>query len=89
MVAADVGGLRETIVAGETGWSYPVGDADALARCIESALDDPAEAQRRAAAGRSLVHRQYDRRDVFEAFERIVEGARVPAADRKPTGAPR
>jgi glycosyltransferase involved in cell wall biosynthesis len=88
VVAADVGGLRETIIAGETGWSYPVGDADALASCIGSALDDPAEAQRRAAAGRSLVHRQYDRSRALEALQGIVEAARVPAADRKPAGAP-
>ncbi len=75
VVAANVGGLRETIIEGETGWTYPVGDAAALAACIEAALDDPAEAQRRAAAGRSMVHRQFDRRRALEAFERIVESA--------------
>jgi putative sterol carrier protein len=38
VVAASVGGLRDTIRDGETGWSYPVGDAPALAAAIEAAL---------------------------------------------------
>jgi glycosyltransferase involved in cell wall biosynthesis len=71
-VASDVGGLRETIIHGQTGWSYAAGDAEALAACIEAMLDDPSEAARRAAAGRSLVSASYDRRRVFQEFGRIV-----------------
>ena len=65
VVAAAVGGLRETILDGETGWSYPAGDAAALARAITAALDDPAEAARRAARGRALVESRYERRAAF------------------------
>jgi glycosyltransferase involved in cell wall biosynthesis len=76
VVAARVGGLQETIVGGETGWSYPPGDAAALAARIREALDDPAEAARRASAGRELVRARYDRRAVFARLEEVV-GART------------
>lgn len=72
VVAADVGGLKETVVDGRTGWTYPVGDANALARCIGEALDDPAEAARRAAAGRELVRAAFERRLVFGRLEETL-----------------
>jgi glycosyltransferase involved in cell wall biosynthesis len=68
VVATDVGGLRDTIRDGETGWQVPVGDAAALARAIAAVLDDPAEAARRAQAGAEGVDRSYERRIVFDAF---------------------
>jgi glycosyltransferase involved in cell wall biosynthesis len=68
VVATDVGGLRDTIRDGETGWQVPVGDAAALARAIAAVLDDPAEAARRAQAGAEGVDRSYERRAVFDAF---------------------
>lgn len=71
VVATAVGGLRETIMDGETGWTYPVGDASALARCISAALDNPKEARRRAAAGRQLVLARYDHRRVFDRLEAV------------------
>jgi glycosyltransferase involved in cell wall biosynthesis len=75
VVAARVGGLRETIVDGQTGWSYPSGDAEALARCIEEALDDTKEAARRAAAGRALVQERYERRAVFGRLVEALEAS--------------
>lgn len=80
VVAAAVGGLRETIVEGETGWSYPPGDAAALAARIREALEDPAESARRAARGREMVRARYERRTVFARLEEVVgarEGERV------------
>jgi glycosyltransferase involved in cell wall biosynthesis len=75
VVAARVGGLRETIIEGETGWSYPVGDAVALARCVREALSDPVGATYRATRGRELVCTRYDRRAVFTRLAEII-GAR-------------
>ena len=72
VVAASVGGLKETIIDGQTGWIYPVGDSSALAACIEVALDDTAEAARRCFAGRNLVAAKYDQRDVFKRFEKAL-----------------
>jgi glycosyltransferase involved in cell wall biosynthesis len=66
VVAASVGGLRETIVEGETGWTYPAGDIAALARAMEAALDQREEAKRRARAGRSMVSNRYERQIVFD-----------------------
>lgn len=82
VVAARVGGLRETILEGETGWGYPAGDAAALARCIREALDDPAEAARRAARGREMVCARYDRRAVFARLEEVI-GARPGKRDEE------
>ena len=72
VVASAVGGLRETIVDGVTGWTYPPGDAAALARCIADALSHPEEAKRRARAGRVMVRERYERRMVFDRLMEVV-----------------
>jgi glycosyltransferase involved in cell wall biosynthesis len=72
VIAAAVGGLKETIIDNRTGWTYPAGDAEALANRIEAALDDPAEAARRAAAGRKMVCAIYDQQIVFDQLERMT-----------------
>jgi glycosyltransferase involved in cell wall biosynthesis len=72
VIAAAVGGLRETVQEGHTGWQYPAGDRDALARRITDVLDNPAEAQRRARAARELVCAHFDRRFVFDQLESLV-----------------
>jgi glycosyltransferase involved in cell wall biosynthesis len=55
LVASDHGGARETIVAGETGWLVPPGDAAALAAALARALalEPPA---RRALGLRAMAH---------------------------------
>ncbi|MGL5880077.1 MAG: glycosyltransferase family 4 protein, partial [Xenococcaceae cyanobacterium] len=65
VIASAVGGLRETIVDGKTGWTYPVGNADKLARSIEMVLDNPDEATQSAMRGRNLVVKKFDRQFVF------------------------
>jgi glycosyltransferase involved in cell wall biosynthesis len=49
-VSTAVGGIPEVVVQGETGLLVPVGDAEALARGVESLLGDPV---RRASLGRA------------------------------------
>lgn len=75
VVAADVGGLRETVVDGETGWTYPVGDVVTLTRCITAALDHPEEARRRAAAGRKVVVERFERAGVFDRLDALLRSA--------------
>ena len=76
VVATAVGGLKDTIRDGETGWQVPVGDAAALARAILQVLENPAEAERRTRAGAEGVDRAYERRVVFDAFvERLSRAA--------------
>ncbi len=77
VVATAVGGLRETIVDGKTGWTYPVGDANALANCIATALDNPDEAARRAAAGRRLIVEKFDRQKSFAQIEQLVRESKA------------
>jgi D-inositol-3-phosphate glycosyltransferase len=74
VVAAAVGGLRETILDGVTGWTYPQGDARALAAAIASALDDPLEADRRASAGRRSVVERFDATKAFDALHALLAG---------------
>ncbi|HSS20312.1 MAG TPA: glycosyltransferase family 4 protein [Pyrinomonadaceae bacterium] len=71
VIASAVGGLKETIRDGETGWSYPVGDHVALANAIEQALDNPDEASRRAQSGRAMVIRKYDARIAFDQLDEM------------------
>jgi len=78
VVAAAVGGLRDTIIEGHTGWTYSPGDAQALARAIAQVLDEPAEARRRTDHGRTLVACDYDRDRVFERLEAIFESLCPP-----------
>lgn len=73
VVAAAVGGLRETIVDGQTGWTYPVGDATALARAVTEALTRPDEAKRRARAGRAMVRQRFERQMVFDRLMATLE----------------
>ncbi|MET0626292.1 MAG: glycosyltransferase [Pyrinomonadaceae bacterium] len=73
VIAARVGGLRETVVEGETGWGYAVGDAHDLARSIGAALDDPEEAARRAARGREMVCARFERQAVFQQLVEVVD----------------
>lgn len=89
VIATAVGGLKETIREGETGWTYPVGDAQALARSIRAALSDPAEAARRAAAGRRLVIAEYEKQLVFGRLEEVLrpgKQAQEPPAPLQRTG---
>lgn len=77
VVAAAVGGLRETILDGVTGWTYPVGDAPALAARIATVIDHPVEAARMAAAGRALVLERFERGYAFDAVQQTLEGASI------------
>ncbi|MGH7932959.1 MAG: glycosyltransferase family 4 protein [Candidatus Binataceae bacterium] len=72
VVAAETGGLRETVVDGETGWLFPAGDFRALAGCVRAALDDPVEARKRAIRGRELVCLRFDESTSFANFESAI-----------------
>jgi glycosyltransferase involved in cell wall biosynthesis len=55
VVASDVGGLREIIVDGETGYLVPVKDSRALGRRIAELADDAALREKMGTAARSRV----------------------------------
>ena len=55
LVASDVGGHRELIRDGETGFLFPAGDAGALARTIDTVLERKAEWPRLRTQARQFV----------------------------------
>lgn len=82
VIASSVGGLRETIIDGRTGWTYSVGDDRQLAACIAEVIADPAEAGRRASNGRQFVCERFERRLVFQQFADLVSRlTRTPARE--------
>ena len=64
VVATDVGGVREMVTDGETGYVVPPGDVQALAGRIEAVLADPVTARRFGERGRALAEQGY-RRDLI------------------------
>lgn len=72
VVATAVGGLRETIIDGLTGWTHELSNPKDLAVKIAEMIDDPEESRRRAVNGRAMVCRDYERSTVFRTLaERI------------------
>jgi glycosyltransferase involved in cell wall biosynthesis len=62
VVAADLSGIPELVQPGRTGYLFPPGDADALARRLAHLYRHPAEAAALAGAGRGLVHEAFNLR---------------------------
>lgn len=78
-VATDVGGVREAVEEGRTGWLVPAGDEGALARALEVLLEDPALRERMGRAARQ----RYEERFRHETMvERTLEVYRRAARRR-------
>jgi colanic acid/amylovoran biosynthesis glycosyltransferase len=74
VVATKVSGLPEVIRPPDTGWLAPPADPAALAGAIKEAGADPAEARRRARAGRDLVAREFDSGRNYTRLKALFEG---------------
>jgi L-malate glycosyltransferase len=59
VVATDVGGAREAIVHGETGYLVPVSDDEQMAEHIVSLLSDPESARAMGESGRRVVNEKF------------------------------
>ena len=84
-VAADVGGHRELVHHGETGFLCKAGDANALAQALESVLADDRAWPEMAARARRFVESErtwtHSVRRYLDVYASVVEEAhRVPAA---------
>ncbi|MEN6404986.1 MAG: glycosyltransferase [Thermoguttaceae bacterium] len=66
VVATDIPGTRELVVAGETGFLIPLGDRAALTKWTNRLLNDSALAARMAAAGRARAQTEF-------SVERMIE----------------
>ncbi|HEX4954136.1 MAG TPA: glycosyltransferase family 4 protein [Thermoanaerobaculia bacterium] len=65
VVASDVRGCREAVVAGETGLLVPFGDVPALGAAIAGLLADPARRRALGEGGRRLAVAEMDQQRVF------------------------
>lgn len=62
VVASDVGGVKEAVVHGETGFLVPRGDVQSLAACLENLINNP---KLRADMGKN-AHKRYEKNFTFE-----------------------
>ena len=83
VVAAAVGGLKDSVVHGRTGLHVPPRDPDAVAQALAAILGDPALAQQLGAAGVARVNSRYAWENVAAATEKIY--ARMVAARHRGT----
>jgi len=80
VVASDVGGLRDVVAHGVTGFTVPPGDPGALAAALDDLLDDPQKRQRFGEAAR-LHARRYEAAVVAPQIVRVFEDAMLDRAE--------
>jgi len=83
VIASDIPGPREVVRQDETGMLFPVGKADALARCLQRLIDDPGLGPRLGAGGREFVRRekltfQESARLHIQLYQRLTSGVWTP-----------
>ncbi len=73
VVATDVGGAREVIAEGESGYLVASGDDEAMAARIISLLRDPAGARQMGERGRSIIERNFSAAAQLENTQRLYD----------------
>ena len=66
VVAADVGGVREAVEEGQSGFLFPPGDADRLEEQLRRLLEDPLLRKRMGQAGRERFLKNFTLDQMFE-----------------------
>jgi glycosyltransferase involved in cell wall biosynthesis len=66
VVATDVGGVREIIQDGKSGFLIQRGDTEALVECIQKLADDRGLRERLGRDARELVVKEYSERQMLE-----------------------
>jgi len=75
VVATDVGGNREAVVDGETGWLVPMRNPEALASRIVDLLKDPSRARDWGEKGRARVKELFTVERMVNAHLTLYESA--------------
>jgi len=73
VVASDVGGLRDIVTDGETGYLFANGNFIELADKLEKLLDDADLRMKMGTAGRRRVKNSYDWSVVMKRYENIFK----------------
>lgn len=73
VVGTPTGGTPEILVEGETGLTFPAGDAAALAKQLERLARDPALRRRLAETGRQVVLQKFDLQRMIDEIEAGLE----------------
>jgi len=76
LIASDVGGHRELVRDGQTGFLFPAGDAAALARAIARTLDERADWSRVRAEARRFVEVERSWKRSVAGYAPVYESAR-------------
>ncbi|MEP7183700.1 MAG: TIGR04063 family PEP-CTERM/XrtA system glycosyltransferase [Betaproteobacteria bacterium] len=79
-VASDVGGHRELVRDGQTGFLFAAGDADALAQAIESVLARAADWPRIREQARRFVETERTWARSVGSYARVYQSLQVPTA---------
>jgi len=73
VVATDVGGAKEAIIPGETGYLVKAGDHAKIAHHVISLLSDPKTAQRIGSNGRQLVTQKFSCQRQLQTVENLYD----------------
>lgn len=92
VIVSHVGEMPHSVIAGETGFVTPPGDAEALAKAIVELVGDPARARRMGGAGRARILTEFSARRFEAAGQSVmarISGWRLSAPqDRQPENNP-
>ncbi len=73
VIATAIGGLKYTVIPGETGLTVPVGNPQKLAEAIEFVISRPEEMHKMAKRGRKMVCTRYEAKKVFYDLDVVIK----------------
>jgi glycosyltransferase involved in cell wall biosynthesis len=83
VVVTDVGGAREAVVEGQTGYIVPSGDDEQMAARIITLLREPGRARAMGERGQEVVRQKFSSQAQLEnthaLYERLLSRAPAPA----------
>ena len=77
VIVTRIGALPEYVVDGETGWVIEPGNSQALADCLQMALDNPERLAQMGEAGRAWYHaqRRVERNTLLDMYQQVGTAA--------------
>ena len=75
VIAANVGGVSEIVVDGETGWLFPAGDSDKFCKLVMAVASDATLARGAGERGRQVVTSQWSNAIMVDSYIEIYRRA--------------